>query len=224
MARIGIFGGTFNPIHFGHLRVAEEAREHFGLKSVIFIPSGAPPLKNSELVPVLHRLEMARIACSGNPFFEVSAIESDEERPSYTVDTVEKLNALYPDDTLYFILGLDSFRELDRWWMPERLTSLINFIVVSRPGSNFRDLFMSPFLKESDNPEKREFEIFALTHDVLRSLELRLKSGRELSLFRASAYEISSSYIRRLSREEKSIRYLLPGEVISYIISNNLYR
>lgn len=223
MARIGIFGGTFNPIHFGHLRVAEEAREHFRLDKMIFIPSGAPPLKNSELVPVLDRLEMARIGCSGNPFFEVSSIEADEEHPSYTVNTVEKLNALYPDDVLYFILGLDSFQELDKWRMPERLASIINFIVVSRPGASFRDLFLSPFILKSD-AEKRELEIFALSHDVLRSFGLRLKSGRELFLFRATGYEISSSYIRRLLREEKSIRYLLPPDVISYIISNNLYR
>jgi nicotinate-nucleotide adenylyltransferase len=224
LARIGIFGGTFNPIHFGHLRAAEEAREHFDLDRVIFIPSGTPPLKNQELVKIEHRLEMARIAVAGNPFFEVSPLESEGEGPSYSVKTVERLNTIYPSDRLYFMMGLDTFRELEKWYMPEKLVSLINFVVFSRPGSSFKDFFLSPYLRESDNPEKREFEIYALTHDVMECLELTLKSGRELLLFRTSGFEISSSYIRRLVRDGKSIRYLLPAGVISYIITNNLYR
>ena len=224
MARIGIFGGTFNPIHFGHLRAAEETREHFDLDKIIFLPSGIPPLKNQELAKLDHRLEMARIAIAGNPSFEVSSLEGEEEGPSYTVKTVEKLNSIYPSDRLYFMMGLDTFKELEKWYMPEKLASLINFVVFSRPGSEFKDFFLSPYLRESDNPEKREFEIYALSHDVMECLELTLKSGRELLLFRTSAFEISASYIRRLVREGKSARYLLPAGVISYIITNNLYR
>ena len=224
MARIGIFGGTFNPIHFGHLRAAEETREHFDLDKIIFVPSGTPPLKNQELARIDHRLEMARLAVSGNPFFEVSPIEGEEDGPSYTVKTVEKLNSMHPSDRLYFMMGLDTWNELPKWYMPEKLVSLINFIVFSRPGSHFKDFFLSPYLRESENPEKREFEIYALTHDVMECLELALRSGRELLLFRTSGFEISASYIRRLVREGKSVRYLLPAGVISYIITNNLYR
>ena len=144
--KIGIFGGTFNPIHYGHLRSAEEIRLIFGLDRIFFIPSGNPPLKRKDLADADHRYNMVRMAVRDNPYFEVLDIESIRPGKSYTVNTLEQLLKNYADADFYFILGIDAFLDIPNWREPEKILSLANFIVISRPGKSFVDLFHSPYL------------------------------------------------------------------------------
>ncbi|MEW6162849.1 MAG: nicotinate-nucleotide adenylyltransferase [Nitrospirota bacterium] len=218
--KIGIFGGTFNPIHYGHLRAAEEVRERFDLTKIIFIPSKDPPLKKEELLYPEHRYKMAELAISGNRFFGISDIEYRRPGKSYSVHTVEELRNIYQDTNLYFILGIDAFLEIPNWWQPERLISLIDFVVISRPFFRFIDLLLSPYIHAY--ADKRTLE--RLDKAEIESYAIKLRSSREITAFRIPLVDISASEIRRLVREERSIKYLLPESVESYIIANKLYK
>ncbi|HYQ48635.1 MAG TPA: nicotinate (nicotinamide) nucleotide adenylyltransferase, partial [Thermodesulfovibrionales bacterium] len=143
--KLGIFGGTFNPIHFGHLRVAEDVRETAGLDRIIFIPSGTPPLKTNDIAPARQRLAMTQLAIKGNPFFGTLDIECRSRQKSYTVRTMERLQKLYPDDRLFFMLGIDAFLDIPNWHRPDMLVEQTDFMVLSRPGSRFIDLSSSPY-------------------------------------------------------------------------------
>ncbi len=147
--RLGILGGTFNPIHSGHLAAAEEVRARLQLERILFIPSAIPPHKQDEEVPsALHRMEMVRIATAGNPVFELSDIEIRRGGKSYTVDTIELLRQIHGGADLYFITGLDSFLEIRTWSRWEKLLSQCRFVVLSRPGYRFADLKKIDFMQE----------------------------------------------------------------------------
>jgi nicotinate-nucleotide adenylyltransferase len=216
--KVGVFGGTFNPIHYGHLRAAEEVRERFDLAKIIFIPAKDPPLKIQELPAPEHRYKMTELALSDNSFFEISDIEYKRPGKSYSVQTVEELQDRYHGSTLYFILGIDAFLELPHWWHPERLISLIDFIIISRPFFKFVDLLSSPYIDADrgslERLDRGEFEPYTA----------KLKSDRDVIALRVSLMDISATEIRRMVREGKSIRYLLPEAIESYIITNRLYR
>lgn len=216
--KIGVFGGTFNPIHYGHLRAAEEVRERFGLTKIIFIPSKNPPLKTQEIINPEHRYKMMELALSGNSFFEISDIEYRKPGKSYTVNTLEELRSIYTDTNLYFILGIETFLDIPHWWEPERLVRLIDFIIISRPPFRFVDLLSSPFLDLSRKDLER------LDKAELESYSAKLKTNKEATALRIPLMEISGTEIRRLVREGKSIKYLLPESVEFYIISNKLYK
>ncbi|HYA11989.1 MAG TPA: nicotinate-nucleotide adenylyltransferase [Thermodesulfovibrionales bacterium] len=215
--KIGIFGGTFNPIHYGHLRAAEEVRERFELNKIIFIPSKSPPLKTQELLDPAHKYKMTELALSANGFFEISDIEFKRPGKSYSVHTIEELQSIYHGTNLYFILGIDSFLEIPTWWQPERLISLVDFIVISRPPFKFVDLLSSPYMNVPKNDlaklDKTELKLYTTT----------LKSGRAVIAFSIPLIDISATEIRRRVREGKSIKYLLPESIESYIIANKLY-
>jgi len=133
--KVGVFGGTFNPPHTGHLIVAETARESLGLDKVIFIPCSLPPHKTTKsLVDADRRLEMVSLAIAGNPYFEVSDIELQRGGKSYTVDTLRALTALYPRAQLYLLLGIDNLIELHTWREPEEIFALAEVIAINRPG------------------------------------------------------------------------------------------
>jgi nicotinate-nucleotide adenylyltransferase len=217
LSKIGVFGGTFNPIHYGHLRAAEEVREMLGFERVLFVPSGNPPLKTGHLADALKRYEMVRLATAGNRSFDVLDIESVKPAKSYTVETLEVLVNRYSGSELYFMLGMDAFLDIPGWRMPEKLVSMVNFAVISRPGRKFEDLLSSPHLdvergdlKVLDDSDG-EFKIF------------RLKSLKEAALVKITPIDISSSDIRRRMRAGQSVKYLLPESVESFIISNKLY-
>lgn len=211
----GIFGGTFNPIHYGHLRAAEEAGQALGLDNILFIPSGNPPLKSNDLAPSLDRYEMVRLAIENNRLFNISDAEIRRTGKSYTLETMLSLRGIYRDDEFYLILGIDSFIEMPSWYQPERLTGLTDFVVISRPGYDFKSLCLQLNAAE----------------DVLHQLDCRemeiFRSGPgnrgRIILLNVSPLDISATGIRRLVREGKSIKYLLPEAVESYIISNKLY-
>ncbi len=212
---IGVLGGTFNPIHYGHLRIAEEAREKLGLDKVLFVPAGNPPLKNRDLADSHHRYEMTGLAIGTSPFFELSDIECGRRAKSYTVETLAELSQLFPEKDLYFILGIDSFLDIPSWYQPERLADLAHFVVVSRPGQRFTDL-------SSRIPVdvKTLIDLDSCNLEVHRSV---LGRERELFLLNVTPMGISSTAIRALIGEGMSIKYLLPETVESYIIANKLY-
>lgn len=133
--KIGILGGTFNPIHIGHLILAEEARERIGLDKVIFVPTFLPPHKdNSDIAPAKDRLNMVRLAIKGNRHFLVSDVEIRRDGRSYTIDTLKEFNKKYSRQDLYFIIGSDLLKYLDDWKDLDEIIKLVKFIVVTRPG------------------------------------------------------------------------------------------
>jgi nicotinate-nucleotide adenylyltransferase len=216
--KVGIFGGTFNPIHYGHLRAAEEVREKVKLDKILFIPSGRPPLKMRDIANVRHRYEMTRRALVQNTHFELSDIECRQKGKSYTVKTLKELKRYHPGKDFYFILGIDAFLDMPQWWRHEELLTLTHFIIISRPGLEFINLQTSPVV-----PMKRSI-LRKLDNGVIETYTLKLRGHNEVMLLKITPIGISSHEIRDRIRQERSIKYLLPASVESYIISNKLYR
>jgi nicotinate-nucleotide adenylyltransferase len=215
--RLGILGGTFNPIHYGHLAAAEEVRDRLKLDRILFIPSYLPPHKFEEEVPsAVQRLEMVRLATTGNPLFEPSEIEIDRGGRSYTIDTVEALSKAFPGMQLFFITGLDSFLEIQTWHRWERLLTLCTFVVISRPGYHFPDLAKISFM-ESAAHELARLDQGDLQQATVRSAEFTIY------LERIPLFDISSTDIRNRVKAGVSIKYLLPDAIETYIITNKLY-
>ncbi len=209
--KVGLFGGTFNPIHLGHLRGAEEIRDLFQLEEVIFVPSSIPPHKpTAKVVEANHRLEMVRIAVSGNPCFSVSDIEVTRTGKSYSVETIKYFQEK-GRDAFYFILGSDAFGEIETWREFKNLFSLCNFIVMTRPGSQEKTLS----LPRSIAPDFR----YVPEEDAWLHV-----SGQMLYFKEISFLDISSTKIRKLIEKERSFRYLVPPEIETYIGKHLLYR
>lgn len=211
--KIGIFGGTLNPIHFGHLRSAEEVREAFALDKVLFVPSAFPPHKRIEDVESpRHRIEMARLAIKDNPFFDLSDMEVKRGGFSYSVDTVEEVRRELPDAEIHFILGVDAFFEIESWKDYRRFLSLCNFIIVTRPG------YEKMSLAESLPLEVRgEF-----CYDSSTGCYSHI-SGHCLNFLEVTLLDISSTEIRKRLDTGKSVKYLVPARVEEYILENGLY-
>jgi nicotinate-nucleotide adenylyltransferase len=195
--RIGILGGTFDPIHYGHLAIAEEARSALGFAQVLFVPAARQPLKRGEHAAApQQRLEMARLACDDNPAFEVSPIEVERAGPSFTVDTLETLHAAGLGE-LHFILGADAAADLHRWHAIKRIVALARIVAVGRPG-------------------------VALN---VAALDQRLPGlGERLTLLEGPGLEISSSELRRRRAAGRPIRYQTPDAVVEYITLHRLYQ
>ncbi|MBI5569966.1 MAG: nicotinate-nucleotide adenylyltransferase [Desulfomonile tiedjei] len=209
--RLGIFGGTFNPPHVGHLRLAEEVAPLFGLTRILFIPCHLPPHKSVRYIaPPEDRLEMTHRACADNPLFEVSDMEIAARGPSYTVRTLEAF-AARRDEELFFILGTDSLREIHTWKDHERLFSLANFVVVTRPGVDFRSAW-------AELPASLRAQFHESGDEMIHGTSTRLMPAPVEGL------KVSSTLIRTLIREGKSIRYLVTESVRSYIMDRKLYR
>lgn len=215
--KIGIFGGTFNPIHFGHLRAAEEVSEYLGLDKLLFIPAGTPPLKTKEIAAARHRIAMTRLAVGRNRKFRVLDIETAKPGRSYTVNTLEILLKKYKKAEISFILGIDAFLDIPNWWKPDKLISLVHFVVISRPEGRFADLTASPYIRLQKSLLQK------LDRGEWISYTARLSSGMNLTMIRVTPFGISSTDIRSRIKTCKSIKYLLPETVESYIISHNLY-
>jgi len=196
--KFGIFGGTFNPVHYGHLRAAEEVRERLALEKILFVPSQNPPLKTKDIASARQRYEMLMLALRGNKHFELSDIEFRLKGKSYTVRTIETLQSLYRDVVFCFLLGIDAFLDIPNWWHPERLTALTDFVVISRPGNFFEDLMKSPYIKTGRSILK------ALDSAKDGHCKVKLKSNRNAVLLPLTPVGISSTEIRRLVRRGKS--------------------
>ncbi len=211
--KVGLFGGTFNPIHFGHLRGAEEVREAFELEEIIFIPASLPPHKVSEkIAEARYRLEMVRLAISENPFFALSDIEIKRPGKSYTIDTIRyfKENFLW---NLYFILGSDAFEEIETWKEYQTLFTLCDFIVMVRPG-----LELHSFTSRLPTSLRDHFRPGGDNARWIHS------SGHSLFFKEITFLDISSTKIRENIAQGRSVRYLLPPGVESYIKECGLYR
>ncbi len=209
--KIGILGGTFNPIHFGHLRAAEEVRERLNLERVMFIPCGIPPHRPmDELVSFPHRYQMVKLAIADNPFFYVSKMEGNRDGKSYTVDTLKLLLQKETDAEFYFILGLDAFLGIDTWKSPQTLFELAHFVVLPRKTLSKEQIM--PILDNFFSDVKTEENSFFLP------------SGKIIYYCPITLLNISASQIRRLVRENKSIRYLVPEVVAEYIQRFGFYR
>ncbi len=213
--KIGLFGGTFDPIHWGHLRNAEEVREGFSLDRLLFIPTGEPPHKKREAAtPARDRLEMVRLAIRKNPGFALSMVEVSRPGKSYSIDTVRYFaRTRGTKDSLYFILGFDAFADIGSWKDFREIFRLCNFIITSRPGSG-----NSMSLEHMPVAVRRLF-----CYDPKRKL-YRHESGTELFFFKLTDIAISASDIRGRLREGRSIRYLVPSGVETYIKRKGLYR
>lgn len=211
---IGLFGGTFDPIHWGHLRSAEEVREALRLDRVLFIPASVPPLKRkAATTPAVDRLKMVRLAISGNPAFAVSDIELARPGKSFSIDTLRYFAGRRRKDSLYFILGMDAFREIGKWKDFRELFALSHFVVTSRPGCEelrgLRDLPIAARKSFCYDSQKKAF---------------RHESGTRLHFVRLTDIAISASEIRARVKAKKSIRYLVPSEIERYIERRGLYR
>lgn len=198
-ARLGIMGGTFDPIHIGHLACAEQAREAFSLDAVIFMPTATPAFKRDrDVASAEDRLAMCRLAVLPNPRFDVSAMEIARGGITYTIDTARTLRAHYPDNVeLFFIVGADSALSLARWRESASLARLVRFIAVTRPG-------------------------YALKGDLERKLDGL--GGFDVSCLSVTALSISSSELRERARAGRTLRYLAPSVVCDYVIEHGLYR
>ena len=211
--RIGIFGGTFNPIHLGHLRSAEEVREAFALDRIYFVPAAQPPHKKTNaLADAKHRLKMVELAVADNPSFIASAIELERSGPSYSIDTIRRFHTDLPDAVLFFILGLDAFREIHTWKEYTLIPSFCNLIVTSRPGLS--------------TPSIDQFIPVALQTTLWYDPALKMyrhTSGHCLAFHEIQGLNISASQIRQVVRQRKSLRYLVPSAVKAYITEHTFY-
>ena len=222
MVSFGLFGGTFNPIHLGHLRAAAEVKGRFALDRMLFIPSALPPHKAPiDIVAAKDRLEMTRLALSDCPGFEVSDVELMRSGPSYTVDTVRHYKQDLPGTPrLSLVLGLDAFLEIDTWESFQDLFQLIPLIVMSRPGSG----------GGVDDGDGRTIEAFLQDrvsdgYKYLSAESCCVHGDRQnVHVFKVTPMDISSTQIRDCIRRGRSIQHLVPARVIGHIKERGLYR
>lgn len=187
--KIGILGGTFNPIHYGHLILGEQVSGQLGLDKVIFVPTYISPHKSKyHVIPVKHRFHMVELAVKENPNFTVSDIEIKRKGKSYTVDTLKEIKHKFQDAQLFFICGSDLVSELPTWKNLEEILTIAKFVLAKRPGFGKR------------------------------------LAGKFFSRIHVAQVDISSSSIRDLVKNGKSIRYLTPDSVVEYIEKHGLYK
>ena len=199
MNKIGILGGTFDPIHYGHLFIAENAMGFIALDKVIFIPTGTPPHKLSlNITDKMHRYNMTKLAIDDNPNFDISKIEVDRNNICYTIDTILELEKIYPNSTFCYIVGADSLLDMVHWKDFKKLFNKIEIISINRITSNTVDFY------EASKRMKEEY-------------------GAKIHTLEMPILEVSSTEIRRRIKENLPLRYMLPNSVIEYIFSNDIY-
>lgn len=205
---IGLYGGTFNPVHVGHLRVAEEMREQFHLDRVVFIPSFQPPHKSGCHTPAAHRLAMVQAAVAANEWFVVSDVEIQRAGPSYACETIRHFRRWYGNRAeLFFIVGSDAFEEIATWHAYPEFFALCHFVVMSRPGCAISAL----------PPE------LAGRYTRHSATEYRSPQGCRLIFCSVTGLDVSSTDIRRRVTAGASIRYLVPDTVAQYINQHGVY-
>lgn len=200
MRKVGVLGGTFDPVHYGHLILAEQAKGEAQLDHVVFMPAMVQPFKlNTKIASGSHRFEMLQLATKDNPGFSVSKIELDSQEISYTIKTLRGCRDLFGEQCeLYFIIGTDAFLEIEKWYKADDLLREFSFVVGTRPG-----------YKEEELHQKID--------------DFRKTYGTNIIEINNSEVEISSTDIKERIRKEKSIKYLLPEDVEEYLYKNNLY-
>jgi nicotinate-nucleotide adenylyltransferase len=215
MKKIGLFGGTFNPIHLGHLRSAEEIYESLPLERILFIPSAYPPHKKDDRIPPAPlRGEMVQLAIAGNPHFSLSKVELDRQGKSYSVETVRHFRRLYGRQTdLYFMIGLDAFLEVNTWRQYAELFELCHFVVMTRPG-----------FEKKFSPKHLPVELAKdFCYDKRKAGYIH-RSGYGVFPKEITAFDISSTNIRGKIQKGYSVKYLLPPAVEEFIFRHKLYQ
>lgn len=196
--KIGIFGGSFNPVHCGHIYLAESVRDSLGLDRVIFVPSKISPHKsNSEYVSEYHRLKMLELAVEGEKGFEISEYELRCERISYSIYTAEHFRKKFPDDELYLLIGSDMFLSFEKWYRFEDIMKLVTLVVVSRESQDYQ-------------PVEEKYREFSRLGKII--------------ICPVPAFPASSTEIRKKIRENENYACYLDKNVVQYITSNNLYK
>ena len=217
--RLGVLGGTFNPIHNGHLAIARQTREALGLDRILFIPTNDPPHKPHQgLAPAKDRYEMVRLAIDSDPLFVISNIELRRSGTSYSIDTVRQLRHEYgPQTELFFLIGLDAFLEFPTWHMPDTLLTLCSFVVISRPGLSFQALSTLPLL-----PPLSQQALLDLDRGVSSRLTVPMGT-HSLICLRLPPSDVSASGIRSKFKQGLPTAKLLPPQVESYILQHHIY-
>lgn len=199
-SKVGIMGGTFNPIHNGHLILAEHAREYCRLDEILFMPSGNSYMKDCEqILDGETRISMTALAIEDNPYFVLSAMEVERKGPTYTCETLAELKKLHPETEYYFIVGTDNLFSIETWWKPEEILACCTLIVAARGAKD-----ESAILK--------------------KAADLKEKYNARIILLPERKFDISSTEIREKIKRGESVRYLLPDKVITYIEKNRLYK
>lgn len=223
--RIGVMGGTFDPIHLGHLRAAEEIHGALGLDQVVFVPAGRPPHKDQGVeASALQRYEMVSLAVASTPYFTVSPIELNRPGCSYSIDTIREFRSRYGEQsTIHFIMGVDAFQDIATWKEAPALLSLAQLVVVARPGWRLDEVehTMTPSERQRlGDPRFKYLRLSELTPRVATQYD----EPRLVLLVEVESLDISSSRIRQLVKEGKSIRHLVADPVVLYIATHRLYQ
>ena len=215
MARVAVLGGSFNPIHYGHLLLADEVLELLGLDRLLFVPAAAPPHKPAaQLAPAADRFEMVRLAIAGQPRFAVSDLELRRAGPSYTVDTLQELAA--SGDALSLVIGSETFLDLLSWREPRRVAGLARLVVIPRAGSAFDP--------ESAAAQKVLREIGGTPGGFVHAGAGAALPPGGVVIVHATSLPLSASELRRRVREGRSLAFRLPPAVIDYVRAHGLYR
>ncbi|MDH5368450.1 MAG: nicotinate-nucleotide adenylyltransferase [Gammaproteobacteria bacterium] len=207
---IGILGGTFDPIHYGHLRTALDVQQALSLDEVRFIPCGEPPHRNKPLAAPLQRLSMVRAAIAGQEKFTVDDREIRRNGPSYMVDTLASLKQDFKDESLCLIIGTDAFNSLDQWYQWQRIFDLSNIVVMRRPAGEGQ-----PGLN------KRVYK--QVKHRVVDKDELTKKQNGGICFVSVTQLDISATVIRQLWHQGNDIQFFLPDSVLRLIQQQNIY-
>lgn len=200
--KIGILGGTFDPVHWGHIGIAQDSHKQFGLGRILFAPALIPPHKQGrDISPTRHRLAMLKLALEPYAEFEITDVELNRPGNSYTIDTINTLHPIHPNDSLFLIIGADNMPDFKNWHRVHELVGLCEFIIVSRPGYEID-------LEKVLEPDFSKDEIqHILMHMMLNT-----------------NYNIAANAIRTMAAAGKSISHLVPPPVAEYIVNNNLYK
>ena len=212
MQKVGLLGGTFDPVHNGHLQMGDRVLENYNLDKILFIPASTPPHKNEAVSAVGHRLQMLKLAISGNRRFDFSEIEISRQKVSYTFDTIQELKSCGGTGVLYhFIIGYDALSEIETWYRWQDLLVVTNFIVAVRPGFSLKEieqlLERNGFSPEDGGADRWIGE----------------QTGNEILFLAGEIADISSTEIRSRIASRKPWADLVPPLVADYIISNRLY-
>lgn len=204
---IGIFGGTFDPVHYGHLRSALEVKDHFGLNQIHLIPCGQPPHRNKPLASAHTRMQLLQLAIAGQSGFIADDRELNRAGRSYMIDTLRSLRLEFAEDSLLLIIGMDAFNNLTQWHQWQQLFDVAHIVVMTRPGHQVTDL-----------------DAFFQTRLSVNKADLSRQSNGHLYFLPVTSLDISASAIRALFARGQNPRFLLPDSVIDYIKQQGLYR